>query len=527
MILHRRTFTHRVGAGLGTLSIVGITAAADRARYLVLTATGSAGARIERSSSAFELERTLADGRVHVVRGPTNARADLERIDGVNGAVYDRRLAFERPAREAQAAESAAAGPESTAPPAPPARYDDLLWDKQRIDSLEANAYATGEGTSIGIIDTGIDYAHPELEPNLAADAGRLFREGEVRSGVDEVAVPDDYEEPTELETREFHVADDQEGHGTHVAGIAAAAEGEEVIGTAPDATLVALRVFWWTLLEDEETDEEEPALNTTTADVLTAIEYAAAAGLDVANLSLGTAPIHPSEMRDEAIRTMRLAYRRVINSAVKRGTVVVSSTGNDETDLGRRGRFSLPNSVQGALSISATGPADELAYYSDYGRSEVDVAAPGGGHPTEIETVCGVLEWLEAGEPMPEEDPREPGDEARLWLDEDGNVTLDEDEAVETITCEIPPWPYPFNLVHSTTSERIEGDPYGWKAGTSMAAPQVAGLAALVRELEPEAKPNRVESAIKRGAEGSPGRSDPDRGAGRINALETVERLQ
>ena len=517
MTMHRRTFARRVGAGLGTLSIVGITAAADRGRYIVTTGNGNVAGKLERAASEFELERTLAGGRVRVVRGPADAREDLERIGGVNGVVRDRRLAFERPAAAAAADEAA---------PEPPARYEDLLWDKQRIDSLEANAHATGEGTSIGVIDTGIDYAHPELTPNLAEDAGRLFREGDVRAGVGDVLVPDDYEEPETLETREFHVADDQEGHGTHVAGIAAATEGEAVIGTAPDATLVALRVFWWTLLEDEETGEEEPTLGTTTADILTAIEYAAVSVLDVANLSLGTAPIHPRQMRDEAIRTMRLAYRHVIDAAVKRGTVVVSSTGNDETDFGRRGLFSLPNSVQGSLSISATGPEDDLAFYSDYGRSEVDVAAPGGGYPTEIETLCGALEWLEAGEPMPEEDPREEGDEAVLWLDEDGNVTLDEEEAVETITCEIPARPYPFNLVYSTTAERIEDDPHGWKAGTSMAAPQVAGLVALVRELEPDAKPTHVESAIKHGADGSPGRGDAERGAGRINALETVERL-
>ncbi len=61
---------------------------------------------------------------------------------------------------------------------------------------------------------------------------------------------------------------------------------------------------------------------------------------------------------------------------------------------------------------------------------------------------------------------------------------------------------------------------------GTSMAAPQVAGLAALVRELEPDFSARYVENAIKRGAEGGDGQSDDELGAGRTNALDVVESL-
>ena len=71
-----------------------------------------------------------------------------------------------------------------------------------------------------------------------------------------------------------------------------------------------------------------------------------------------------------------------------------------------------------------------------------------------------------------------------------------------------------------------IGGEAYGWLMGTSMSASQVAGLAALVREVAPDASERQVESAIKYGAESATGRSDPDLGAGRINALNTVELL-
>ncbi len=58
------------------------------------------------------------------------------------------------------------------------------------------------------------------------------------------------------------------------------------------------------------------------------------------------------------------------------------------------------------------------------------------------------------------------------------------------------------------------------------MASPQVAGLAGLVRELSPTSTSQQIEGVIKRNAEVSNGRSDPELGAGRINALKTVESL-
>lgn len=467
-MVYRRTLIRGIGGGIGALSIAGITTAERGVRYLAVTDDGGTARRIE--SAGFDVERSLANDTVHSVWGSANAASELEDVSGVQRVTADRRLELERPIQEI-----AADVDEPTA-------YDDLLWDKQTIESLEANEHATGEGASVAVIDTGIDYEHPEVGSNLDADAGRLFREGEIRSGVGEVAVPESYadaldpahEGPVPVTTETFHVADEQQGHGTHVAGIATASDGRAVIGTAPDADVVSLRVFWW--FEDEDGDA---TLATTTADVLNAIDHAAEHGYDAANLSLGTAPIEPREMRDEAVRTMRQGYQRVVQHALNQGTVVVASAGNSETRLRQRGLFSLPNSVPGALSVSATGPNDELAFYSDHGTGEIDVGAPGGGYETLEKTLAADTEW-----------------------------------------------PYPTNLVFSSTSERVEGEPYGWKAGTSMAAPQVAGLVALVRELEPDAGPRQVESAIKHGAEEVTGRSDPELGAGRINALRTVERL-
>ncbi len=510
--------------GIG-LSFAGYASASDgRAQYIVL-GNGGVARRLEREG--FDVVRELADGAVLLVEGPEDAADDLGGIGGVEGAVRNVRFELERPA-ETEIVEDydENGGVESD--------WYENLWDKQNSETVAANEVATGEGTRIGIIDTGVDYAHPDLTPNLDEDAGRLFREGEIRSGVEEDIVVNNPADDEQIQRVEQDVASDVNGHGTHVAGIAAADPesgvggffGSGVQGVAPDAELISYRVFWWEDFSDEDEDPDWGP-TTTTSDILTSIDFGASEGLDAVNLSLGTQPFPPRVHQDEVLRTIRLAYETVVRSAVNRGTVVVASAGNADTDLQREGLFSLPNSTKGAMSISALGPEDERAFFSNFGTNEIDVGAGGGGYETDQKTFAGIVEWLEAGQPLRVSDhPLDEGDEAVLFLDEHGNVTLDPEEIEETIIVEAPAWPYPFNLVFSATSPLNEGVPYGWKAGTSMSAPNVAGLVALVRELDPDANPSQVESAIKYGAESATGRSDPDLGAGRINALNTVELL-
>ncbi|WP_418285396.1 S8 family peptidase [Halorubrum sp. DTA46] len=482
--------------------------------------------RLERDG--FSVTRELAGGDVLIVSGPADSVDDLTGVRGVEGAVRDVQFQLEESAEteipDEEGGESG--GVESD--------WYENLWDKQNSDAVAANDIATGEGTQIGIIDTGVDYAHPDLTPNLDADAGRLFREGETRSGVEEDLVVNNPDPDEQIQRVKQHVASDVNGHGTHVAGIAAADPesgvggpfGSGVQGVAPDADLISYRVFWWEDFSDEDEDPDWGP-TTTTGDVLAAIDFGAEEGLDAVNLSLGTPPFPPRVHQDEVLRTIRLAYETVVRSAVNRGTVVVASAGNANTDLQRRGVFSLPNSTKGAMSISALAPNDERAFFSNFGTNEIDVGAGGGGYETNLKTFYGIREWVFTGAPLRRSDhPLEEGDEGELWLDEDGNVVFDPEEVAEVIEFESPAWPYPFNLVFSTTSPLNEGAPYGWKAGTSMSAPNTAGLVALVRELRPDASPNQVESAIKKGAEGGNGRSDPALGTGSINALNTVEAL-
>ncbi|MFP8958677.1 S8 family peptidase [Natrialbaceae archaeon A-CW3] len=420
---NRRSVLQGLGVLGATMTFAGLASAADgRARYLART-NGDAADGV--SAAGFDVRRELADGRVLLVDGPTDAAADLEAVQGVSLALPDLAFELERPALEM----SSDAGPSSV-----DQVYDEFLWDKQVQQVREAHDYATGAGRTVAIIDTGVDETHPDLTVDTDRSASIIGGEVDDHTG-------------------------DIGDHGTHVAGTAAANGSVGMLGTAPDATIVSIRVFG---------DEGGAAFG----DILIGMEYAALIGADAANMSIGTAPIPPA--------ANALQYRRIMEpvaqSVTAAGTLLVGSAGNSDANLQQEGFFTLPNSLSGVLSVSATAPNDERAFYSNYGANEIDVGAPGGGYESEEKTV-----------------------------DPDADVD----------------WPYPLNLVYSTIP-----DGYSWKAGTSMAAPQVTGLAALVRELEPASNARRVEGAIVRGAEGTDGRSDPEFGAGRTNALETVERV-
>ena len=519
----RRTVLKGLGAAGISLTYVGtVSAGEDQVQYLVV----GNGNTQQIENAGFTVERELADGQVLTVVGEKDAAEELRSISGVRAAEPDAKfevdleVTSESVATDTDGLDEYLPDPEEgpierdadfweslpsvdeyvdqiDADDDGPAPSWSNLWDKQVTDVESAHDHATGEGSTIAIIDTGIHPTHPDLEANVDRERSALFSSGL----------------PCFLDPW------DVDGHGTHVAGIAAAKpafdDHPSVIGTAPDADLVSLRVFWL---------EGCLQLVTTTGDILAAIDYAGEIGADVANLSLGTEPI-PPEANSEGFRA---AYQAVIQHATRQGTLIVASSGNSNANLQQGGFFTVPNSVAGAMSISATGPNDARSVYSNFGTNEIDVGAPGGLYDDMATSLCGLEEWIEAGQPgLLSEDPREPGETGTLWLDADGQPTAIEAEIAERVECEIPQVPYPFNLVFSTYMDPLFFvSTWAWLAGTSMAAPQVAGLVALVRELDPGANALQVERAIAHGAERTSGSSDADLGAGRINALETVSRL-
>jgi subtilisin len=200
-----------------------------------------------------------------------------------------------------------------------------LPWGIDRVDAEVAHdAGETGASADVAVIDTGIDSDHPDLVDNLGK--GRAFL-----SGIES----DNWE--------------DDNGHGTHCAGIADAVGNDEgVVGVATEATLHAVKVM--------------NAIGTgLTSDIAKGIEYTADQGWDVGSLSLGSSSY--SETLENAC-----AY------AQGEGVFLSAAAGNDGecTDC-----VSYPAAYDECVAVSATTEDDDLASFSSQGP-EVELAAPG-----------------------------------------------------------------------------------------------------------------------------------------------------
>ena len=267
--------------------------------------------------------------------------------------------------------------------------------------------------------------------------------------------------------------------HGTHVAGtIAAADNGTGVIGVAPQAKFFAVKVL------------SAVTGSGSFAGILQGIVYATDNGADVINMSLGVRGGLPI-VRDT--RELVSAVQRAVLHARRNDTTVIASAGNDAinfdtaTDADGNRLMAFPGGVQGVLAISATAPIgwatnpaasnlDIPTSYTSYGLRTVALAAPGG-------------------------DTEYPGNENCL------------------IAARVRPC-WVFDLVMSTSTGG-----WAWAGGTSMAAPHVSGVAALIIGARGgDLAVGRVHSALLRGADdlGPPG-VDETFGHGRLNAQESL----
>lgn len=340
----------------------------------------------------------------------------------------------------------------------------DLQWGHDAINAPEAwNLGYTGEGVRVAVLDTGFDLDHPDLAPNINLALSRSFVPGEGLS----YALPDPF------------------SHGTHTAGTIAAADNAfGTIGVAPDAELVLLKVlgdagsgdFFW---------------------LLDAIVYAADNEVDVANMSLGALfPVKElTKEETQEVKELEMLLSRAANYANKRGTTLIASAGNEATNLHPSEYLHLPSDARGFISVSATTPIgwatdplnaflDYPTSYTNYGVPAIDLAAPGG-------------------------DTLYPGNE---------NCTI----GGLTRPCWV------FDLVFSTGSNLNPAvASYYWSGGTSMAAPHVTGVAALViGKNGGSMKPQKVEAILRQSADDiDPAGRDPYYGYGRVNAEAAVQR--
>ena len=226
------------------------------------------------------------------------------------------------------------AHPGGAAPVVSPWHLDRINQVALPLDGNVSMGNLTGVGVNIYIVDTGVLPTHEQFG-------------GRVVAGID---VPTDNGSAPITPT-----ASDCDGHGTHVAGLAAGA----TTGVATQATVISVRVL------DCNGDGE-------VADVVKALQWVRAhhrsGTAAVLNLSLGV------DLGDDGT-----AIDHEISSLIDEGIVVVVAAGNgDESGNPFNACSIAPGDVARALTVGASGPSDMVAYYSNFG-SCVDLYAPGG----------------------------------------------------------------------------------------------------------------------------------------------------
>jgi len=315
-----------------------------------------------------------------------------------------------------------------------------LQWDMRQMHAPEAHAVTGGSpSVLVGDIDTGIEFAHPDLAQNIDVPNSANCVGGAPVPGL---------------------ATQDDNGHGTHTTGsIAAAANGVGIVGVAPNVRIAAIKAG------DTEGFFFPEA-------VICAFLWAGEHHMDVTNNSYFADPWEYNCRNDAVQRAIWKAEQRAIRYAMNQGVTVVAAAGNDSDDLSHpttdvtspddttpvqraitNACVVIPVEIPGVVGVSATGNAtqgtsagqypDNLkSFYSSFGVSAIDVAAPGG------DSIFGRT-------------PEAPN----------GRVLSTWPAAI----------PCSRSVLEDTGSAAYPTAHYCYQQGTSMASPHVAGVAALI----------------------------------------------
>jgi subtilisin family serine protease len=342
------------------------------------------------------------------------------------------------------------------------------------------DAGARGAGARVAVLDGGIRSTHIDIAPRLDVAHSVSFVPGQ----------PFNNDQAPNANGQ--CVLNDTFWHGTHVAGIIAAPAANNTpfpnlgtVGVAPDATIIGVKVLH--------------CGSGTFGQVIAGILYAATpiaeggAGADIINMSLG------AQFARQGVGAAHLAVAlgKATTYAFQRGTTVIAALGNSATDLDHTANtVFLPAMSPHVIAVSATGPLgfgtgatnyDRPASYTNFGQSAVTFAGPGGDFALPGNDICSYQ--------------RNPSGSSLqfCWV-------LD-------------------MVIAPCRGSGTSISSYCWAAGTSMASPAVAGVAAIIVGKYGRVGPAEVERRLRQSADdlGKPG-NDDFYGRGRVNAFRAVQ---
>jgi len=295
------------------------------------------------------------------------------------------------------------------------------------IDAPEAWDLTTGSSTVIvGVIDTGVDYTHPDLAANMWQNPGEIPGNAVDDDGngyIDDVFGWDFYNDTNDPM--------DLAGHGTHVSG---------TIGAVGNNSLGVVGVNWTVKIAALKFLGPSGGF---TSDAVRAVDYATMMDFDLTSNSWGGGGF--SQLLYDAI-----------DAAGQQDHLFIAAAGNDSSDTDVLAHYPSSYDLPNVISVASTTDADQLSGFSNYGATSVDLAAPGSN-------------------------------------------------------------------IYST----MPGATYGSMSGTSMATPQVSGVAALAYAIQPDATYQEVRDAIFLGVDPIPALSGSMVTGGRLNAYNALQGLR